>query len=64
VLERMAEFKQKKMSQRSYFLQMFFDAKQSELTQIFGGSQNTDVLKSLRVLDPSNYSVYEQAIKK
>lgn len=64
VLERMAEFKQKKLTQRSYFMQMFFDAKLAELTEIFGGSQNTDVLKSLRTLDPSNYSVYEQAIKK
>lgn len=64
VLERMAEFKQKKLTQRSYFMQMFFDAKLAELTEIFGGSQNTEVLKSLRTLDPSNYSVYEQAIKK
>ena len=63
-LARMADFKQKRMTQRSYFLQMFFDAKLNELTQMFSGSQNTDVLRSLQILDPSNYSVYEQAIRK
>ncbi len=63
VLARMAEFKAKKISTRSYLMQMFFDAKQSEICTLFKGSHNAEVLRYMQVLDPSNMSVYEEAIR-
>ncbi len=63
VLIRMAEMKSKKITQRSYLMQMFFDAKQTEITELFRASNNADVLKALQILDPGNFSVYESAIR-
>ncbi len=64
VLRRMSEFKTKKVTARSYLIQMFFDAKQTEISTLFKGSNNSDVLRYLQILDPSNMSVYEEAVRK
>lgn len=60
-LARMVEFKNT-LTQRSYLLQLFFDAKRTELCEVFGQTRNAHVLSMLRTLDPGNTSVYEEAI--
>lgn len=64
ILTKMADFKRNKITQRSYLLQLFFDAKQTEICEIFKGTNNTEVLDAMKTLDISNTTVYEQAIKK
>ncbi|MBL7997387.1 MAG: DUF4835 family protein [Candidatus Kapabacteria bacterium] len=64
IIKKMAEYKRNKVTQRSYFMQLFFDAKQSELAELFKGTNNTDMLDAMRVLDPANFSVFEQAVRK
>lgn len=63
VLKKMAEYKRAKITQRSYFIQCFFDAKTDELTQLFKGTNNKEVLTYLQVLDPGHASQYEEAIR-
>lgn len=54
----LADFKNKKLSGSSVFLQAFFDAKAMELITIFKGTNNQQVLKDLKYLDPSNTTLY------
>jgi hypothetical protein len=53
----------RELTQSSYLLRLFFDAKMNELCEVFGGTRNKRVLEMLRQLDPSNASVYETAIE-
>jgi hypothetical protein len=62
VLERMVAFK-RELTQSSYVLRLFFDAKMNELCEVFRATRNKRVLDMLRLLDPSNASVYEAAIE-
>lgn len=62
VLAKMLAFK-RELTQSSYLMRLFFDAKMSELSEVFRSSRNKRVLEFLRQLDPSNASVYETAIE-
>ncbi|MCS6999767.1 MAG: DUF4835 family protein [Bacteroidota bacterium] len=62
ILARMVTFK-RQLTQASYLMRLFFDAKMNELCEVFRGTQNKRVLDMLRLLDPSNASVYEAAIE-
>jgi len=62
VLAKMVLFK-RDLTQPSYLLRLFFDAKMNELCEVFRGTRNRRVLDMLRALDPSNASVYEAAIE-
>jgi hypothetical protein len=62
VLSKMYAFK-RQLTQSSYVLRLFFDAKLNELCEVFRGTRNRRVLDMLRQLDPSNASVYEAAIE-
>lgn len=62
ILARMLAFK-RELTQASYLLRVFFDAKMNELCEVFRGTRNKRVLDMLRLLDPSNASVYEAAIE-
>ncbi|GIV54919.1 MAG: DUF4835 domain-containing protein [Candidatus Kapaibacterium sp.] len=62
VLAKMVLFK-RDLTQPSYLLRLFFDAKMNELCEVFRGTRNRRVLYMLRALDPSNASVYEAAIE-
>jgi hypothetical protein len=64
ILTKMADFKRNKITQRSYLLQLFFDAKQTEICEVFKGTNNAEVMDAMKFLDLSNTTVYEQAIKK
>lgn len=61
VLAAMTKFKREKISNRSVFLQTFFDAKYLELADIFRGTNIGTVWGDLGFLDPGNTQVYEQA---
>lgn len=61
VIKDIAEFKRKKLSNRSVLLQTFFDAKQIEIAGIFRGNKNSTVWADLRYLDPGNTQQYEAA---
>lgn len=54
----LADFKKNKLSGSSVFLQAFFDAKALELITIFKGTNNEQVLKDLKYLDPTNTTLY------
>ncbi len=54
----LADYKKNKMSGSSVFLQSFFDAKALELITIFKGTNNVQVLKDLKYLDPTNTTLY------
>ncbi|MBX7153362.1 MAG: DUF4835 family protein [Candidatus Kapaibacterium sp.] len=62
VIEKMADFKRNKLTQGSYFVQMFFDAKVNEICDIFRGTKDAKVLHNLTTIAPANASVFEQAI--
>jgi hypothetical protein len=57
----MAEFKSKKLSGPSVFLQIFFEAKAQELAQLFKSYPNRQVLSDLIYLDPTNTMIYQNA---
>ena len=57
----MAEFKSKKLSGPSVFLQIFFEAKSQELAQLFKSYPNKEVLNNLVYLDPTNTMIYQNA---
>jgi hypothetical protein len=56
-----AEYKKNKIANRSLFLQVFFDAKNLELADIFAGYKGAQVWSDLRYLDPGNTQAYEAA---
>lgn len=61
VIERMAEFKNKKMSSGSVLLQIFFDTKARELASIFNGYEERKVFNYLMDLDPANTIIYQES---
>ncbi|GAB1431162.1 hypothetical protein MASR2M18_19970 [Ignavibacteria bacterium] len=60
-LEKMRDFKQNKTSNRSILIQTFFGSKYQELADLFRGSDQREVFRTLREVDPGNTGVYEQA---
>lgn len=54
----LADFKQKRLSGISVFLQAFFDAKAQELANTMIPRNNPEVIKNLKYLDPSNSMIY------
>lgn len=61
VIHDIADFKRKKLSNRSVLLQTFFDAKQIEIAGLFRGNKNSSVWTDLRYLDPGYTQQYEAA---
>lgn len=60
-ISKMADFKQNKLSTASVLFQAFFDAKAAELAQTFKGSDDEQVFKDLKYLDPSHTMLYQDA---
>jgi len=61
VLAEIARFKREKVSNRSVFLQAFFDAKHMELADVFKGVKDEELWSNLRFLDAGNTQIYEAA---
>ena len=61
VIEKMAEFKNTKMSSGSVLLQIFFDTKSRELAAIFNGYEDRKVFNYLMQLDPANTIIYQES---
>lgn len=61
VLAEIARFKREKISNRSVFLQAFFDAKHMELADVFKGVKDEELWSNLRFLDAGNTQIYEAA---
>jgi len=57
----LALFKKNTLVGSSNLLQLFFDSKAQEIATIFNGSDDEDVFKNLKYLDPSNTTLYEEA---
>lgn len=62
VIKDMANFKREKMTGPSVYLQVFFDAKSKEIAQTLTGYPVEEVFKDLMYLDPSNSTLYQQAM--
>ncbi len=62
VIDNIAAFKRDKMVGPSVLLQAFFDAKARELAEIFKNYSDHSVYDSLMYLDPSNTTIYEEAM--
>lgn len=62
VIKDMANFKREKMTGPSVYLQVFFDAKSKEIAQTLTGYPEEEVFKELMYLDPSNSTLYQQAM--
>lgn len=60
-LSKMKDFKQNKLSARSILMQTFFDSKYQEIADLFRSYDKPEVFRTLRELDPSNATIYEQA---
>lgn len=61
ILDRMADFKEHKIVSASSLIQVFFDAKAEELAGMFNGSDDEQLFKNLKYLDPSNSILYNEA---
>jgi hypothetical protein len=61
IIERMADFKQKKLSGPSVLMQVFFDTKAPEIASIFNNWPNGKLFRNLRYLDVGNTTLYEDA---
>jgi hypothetical protein len=61
VIDELATFKEKKLVGPSVMMQAFFDTKAHELGSVFNGYEDKTVFNTLRYLDPTNATVYEQA---
>jgi hypothetical protein len=55
--------KKNKLTGPSVFLQIFFDAKALELSQIFKGRESSTVWNNLIYLDPTNTMLYQAAMQ-
>ncbi len=60
-IHNMADFKKNKLAGPSTFLQLFYDAKAMELSQLFKGDAESPVWKDLMYLDPTNTMLYQEA---
>ncbi len=63
VIDQMAQFKKNKLTGPSVFLQIFFDAKALEISQIFKGRESSTVWNNLIYLDPTNTMLYQAAMQ-
>jgi hypothetical protein len=61
VIDRIAYFKDKKISNASVLLQYFFDTKAQEIASIFNGYPDANLWKNLYYLDPGNTQLYDDA---
>lgn len=61
VIDELATFKEKKLVGPSVLMQAFFDTKALELGSVFNGYEDKTVFSTLRYLDPTNATIYEQA---
>ncbi len=62
LIQEMANFKDKKLTNHSVLLQAFFEAKYVELAELFKGYKKfPSVFRNLKYLDPMNSTVYEEA---
>ncbi len=62
IIAEMADYKQNKMTGPSVLLQAFFDTKAQEIASLFNGYPKQDVFNNLKYLDPSNSSLYDDAM--
>lgn len=60
-IQNMADFKKNKLAGPSTYLQLFFDAKAMELSQLFKGDAESPVWDDLMYLDPTNTMLYQEA---
>lgn len=60
----LAHFKRNKLSGNSALLQLLFDAKATELVDLFTGYEQKDIFNKLLYLDPSNGTRYRAASEK
>jgi len=63
VISEMAAFKENKMTGPSVMLQAFFDAKAQEIAGLLNGYPKPQVFQYLKYLDPSNSSIYDEAME-
>lgn len=61
VINDIAAFKDKKLVGPSVMMQAFFDSKALEIGSVFNGYTDNAVFSTLRYLDPTNATIYEQA---
>lgn len=61
IIEKLADFKQKKMVGPSVLLQSFFDSKATEISTIFNGYKNDRFFNNLIYIDPTNATLYNDA---
>ncbi len=61
VVDELVEFKDKKMVSSSVIMQEFFDSKALELASVFNNYPDAQVFASLKYLDPTNTTYYDQA---
>jgi hypothetical protein len=62
IIQEMADFKRKKLTEQSILIQAFFEAKSFELAETFKGyKKHPGVFKDLMYLDLANTSIYEAA---
>jgi len=64
IIKDMAKFKRDKMTGPSVYLQIFFDAKAKEIAQTLAGYDDEILFKDLMYLDPSNSTLYQEAMDK
>ena len=62
ILQEMAKFKDKKLTNHSVIIQAFFEAKYLELAELFKGYKKyPSVFRNLKYLDPMNSNTYDEA---
>ncbi len=62
LIQEMAKFKDKKLTNHSILVQTFFEAKYVELAELFKGYKKyPSVFRDLRYIDPMNSATYEEA---
>lgn len=61
VIRDLADYKKDRMTGPSVFMQMFFDTKSRELSQIFKEYSDKTIYDELIYLDPSNATLYREA---
>ncbi|TAL69310.1 MAG: DUF4835 family protein [Bacteroidetes bacterium] len=62
VITEMSVFKEQKMTGPSVLLQEFFDSKAQEIAGLFNGYQKKQVFQYLKYLDPTNSTIYDDAM--
>ncbi len=57
----MAQFKKNKLVESSVLMQLFFDSQAQKIATIFNGHEDEEVFQTLKYMDPSNSTLYDQA---